>query len=785
MKLSTSFLKDYISYNEDYQTLAEDMTRIGNEYESCHQLIQGTKLITGEVVECVNHPNSDHLHVCKVNIGTEVLQIVCGASNVRCHLKVIVALIGCELPNNIVIKKSAIRGVESNGMLCSLEELGIEKKYLKKEEYEGIMELPEDTEIGIDPRIPLQMDDEVIDFELTSNRGDLLSILGMSYEIGALYDKKVNDIDLSYNEIDENINNQLKLNVNSNKCSLFLLKKVKNITIKESPTFIKNRLIASGIRPINNVVDISNYVMLETGQPLHFYDADKLGNEIIVRDAIEDESLVTLDNVKRILNNNDLVIANKNEAIGLAGVMGGLSTEVDDNTKNIVIESAIFNGISVRLTSKKILRSEASNRFEKGLDPNRTYMAIKRSCHLLKKYANCDILSGMLEYNKENLDNKIIPITYNKIISILGIDITLEEILDVFRKLGFSYKIENDIINVIVPKRRLDVNIKEDLIEEVGRIYGVDKIKGKLPIMRTKLGTYDKFKRQIRNKLVDLGLNETLSYTLINEKDGYKFTDNNFKPIKVSNPMTEEHEVLRYGMISSLYNIYEYNKARNNKDICIFELSRCFGIVDNEYKEENKLGILLTGKYKLGLNAENVDFYYTKGILEELLDYIGLNKRYNLIKENFPKELHPFSSASIVIDNINIGFIGKIHPNISLNDVYVIELNIDLLKKMNIKRQEYKEISKYPNISKDISFIFDNNISNDEIIKEIKKVGGKYLVSVELFDLYEFDNNTRALAYNLIFNDKDNTLTDEIVMPIFNNIISDIENKYHAVLRNK
>ena len=403
MILSRKFVSDYIDLDNSLtiKQIAEDMTRVGNEYDNCGKLIEASNLVIGEIIECVNHPDSDHLHVCKVNIGNEVLQIVCGAPNARVGIKVIVALVGAVLPE-ITIKKGVIRGVESNGMMCSMKELGLDNKFLTPEDINGIKELPEDAVVGKDPIKYLGLDDEIIDFELTANRGDLLSMLGLSYELGAIYDKKVKDIDLTYNEIDKNIDSEFSIDIKTEKCSLFLAKKVSNITIKESPDFIKNRLIACGIRPINNVVDISNYVMLETGQPLHFYDADNLGDTLIVRDAKDGEKLITLDNQERTLNVNDIVIANKVGSVGLAGVMGGLSTEVLETTKNIIIESAIFDSVSVRKTSKKVLRSEASNRFEKGIDPKRTYMAIKRACHLLEIYANGSIYSGMLTYDKMN-----------------------------------------------------------------------------------------------------------------------------------------------------------------------------------------------------------------------------------------------------------------------------------------------------------------------------------------------------------------------------------------------
>ena len=400
MKLSRKFLSDYVDIKDiEFSKLAEDMTNVGNEYDSSTKLIPATNLVIGKVLTCEDHPDSDHLHVCTVDIGSEVLNIVCGAPNCRAGLKVIVAKVGAQLPGG-EIKAGKIRGAESNGMLCSIAELGLDSKFLHEEDYAGIAELGEDAVVGEDPIVYLGLDDEVIDFELTSNRGDLLSVLGMAYEVGAIYSRPVNEVDTTYEEtgmIDFNVE------VETDNCPMFLAKQVKNVTIKESPEFIKNRLIASGIRPINNVVDISNYVMLELGQPLHFYDNDSLGNKIVVRMAKDGEELTTLDNEKRILSSEDIVITNGSEAIGLAGVMGGLSTEIEETTKNILIESAQFNNVKIRKTAKKILRSEASNRFEKGIDPKRTAMAIDRCCNLLEKYADATIVAGLMEYNTLDL----------------------------------------------------------------------------------------------------------------------------------------------------------------------------------------------------------------------------------------------------------------------------------------------------------------------------------------------------------------------------------------------
>ena len=466
--ISLEWVKDYIDISDqDLEELAVKITKAGINVE---KVINNKmdNIVIGEVLECEDHPNSDHLHICQVAVGNdEVKQIVCGAPNVRKGLKVIVSLPGAILPGDIEIKKSKIRGVESNGMLCSKAELGIDSKFLSEEDIKGIYEFNNDVEIGTDAIKALELDDEVIDFELTSNRGDELSILGLAYELGAIYDKKVKDIDLSYNEIKDDVNNEFSIDIQTDNCSLFLAKKVKNVVIKESPEFIKNRLIASGIRPINNVVDISNYVMLETGQPLHYYDADRLGDTLVVRAAKEGEKLTTLDSIERDLTEEDIVIANKTDAVGLAGVMGGLSTEVEEDTKNIIIEAAIFNSVKIRKTSKKILRSEASNRFEKGLDPKRTYMAIDRCCNLLSKYADATIVGGIVEYNKTNSEDKIIEVSLDKINKVLGVTIKEEEVIDILIRLGFKVTSNNKVFTVIVPSRRLDISIKEDIIEEV------------------------------------------------------------------------------------------------------------------------------------------------------------------------------------------------------------------------------------------------------------------------------------------------------------------------------
>jgi len=784
MKLSRKFLNEYVDIPSEVTTLklAEDMTSIGNEYDSCENLIPATKLIIGEVLECVNHPDSDHLHLCKVNIGSEVLDIVCGAPNVRKGIKVIVAQVGAKLPGG-EIKQGKIRGYESNGMLCSKAELGLDNKFLEEKDKTGIHELGDDAVIGEDPIKYMGLDDEVIDFELTSNRGDLLSILGMAYEVGAIYNSKVKNIDLSYAETGKI---DFDLNIETENCSLFISKQVKDVVIKESPEFIKSRLIASGIRPINNVVDISNYVMLETGQPLHFYDLDRLGNKITVRMANEAEKLVTLDGEERTLSKEDIVITNGKDAVGLAGVMGGLSTEIEDDTKNILIEAAIFNSVKIRKTAKKILRSEASNRFEKGIDPKRTYMAIERCCNLLAKYADATIIGDVVKIDNTNAEDKKIEVSLEKINKVLGVNIEKEEVIDILTRLGFEVKESSNIFEVVVPTRRLDISIKEDIIEEVGRIYGMDKIEGSKLVLELKEGKINKPKRIINNKMISLGLNEALSYALIPEDSVNKYTVNEFEHINLADPMSEDRKTLRYSLLYSLEQIYLYNKARNNKDVCIFEMGKGFFKEDGIYKEELKLAALMTGKYYLDINDSNVDFYVIKGVVEELLDSLGYNGRYSIVNGTTPKELHPGMSGVINLQGKNIGYIGRIHPTVCKDEVYVFEINLDKLLENRTSNIKFKEIPKFLSMQKDVAFIVDKNITNKEITDAIKKAGGRLLSDIKLFDIYtgeKVKENEKSLAYSLTFSDDTKTLTEEEVMENFNNIIKKVTESIPATLR--
>ena len=794
MRLSKNFLNDYVKVDDlDFHELAEKMVFCGNEYESIEKLSEATGLVIGEVVECIDHPESDHLHICQVNTGEETKQIICGAPNVRAGLKVIVATVGAKLPGGIVIKKAKLAGMESNGMICSIAELGIDSKYLKDEDKDGIHELPLDAEVGVDAIKYLGFDDEAIDFELTADRADLMSVLGMAYEVGAIYDRKVTYPETEVETINEDVSTYHSLNVETEDCPIYLGRMVKDVTVKESPQWLKNRLMASGIRPINNVVDISNYVMLEFGQPLHFFDSDNLGKEVIVRNAKEDEEIVTLDGNKRVLNTNDLVIANNKEAVCLAGVMGGLNTEVEETTKNIFIEAAIFDALKIRNTSKRVLRSEASSRYEKGIDPNRTRMAIDRACYLLNKYADGKVLSGCLTHDKTSKEDKVIDITLEKINSILGMNIEGPKVEEILTRLGFTYEGTNPY-KVFIPTRRLDVNIKEDLVSEIGKIYGYNNIVGVMPRTDIKRGTYTPTARmikEVRKYLNGVGLNQVITYSLTSEENVGKYVMQESDNITLLDPLSEDKKVLRKSLLNSLVEVYDYNSARKITDVNIFESGKAYYQIDGEIIEENLISGLMCGNYiKTTWKNEkiDVDFYLVKGIVEGLLNYLGLNRRYQFKTDVLNKDLHPGRSCSVYVDNELVGYIGEIHPKNHKKEIYLFELSLDKLLSKKVRLIKYKEISKYPVVHKDVAFVVNKDVPSEELQKVITRTGGRLLTNIEVFDVYTGENvvdDEKSIAYALTFQDQNKTLEDTEVTKIFHKIIENVEKECNAKLRDK
>jgi phenylalanyl-tRNA synthetase beta chain len=794
MRVNMSWLKEFIDLKDiNYQELANKMLLIGNEYDDITKISDSSNLVVGYVIERINHPYSDHLNLCQVDIGDgEVKEIICGAANVDKGQKVIVAKVGATLPNGVEIGKAKIRGIESNGMICSLEELGIELKYIPERSRGGIHVLEDDASIGMDALEYLHYNDMVINFDITANRSDLLSMLGMAYEIGAILKEKVKLPTMVLKEENEEAKDNLAVEIKTDYAPVYLTRIIKDLVIKESPNFIKARLMSAGIRSINNVVDISNYIMLEYGQPLHFFDYDKLGSKIVVRMANEGEAIKTLDNKERTLTKDDIVIATPKEAVGIAGVMGGHNTEVTNDTNSIVIESAVFDPSHIQATSKKILRSEASMRFAKGIDPNRAELALNRAAYLLQKYASGKVLKGIIGYNNGNQEPIIIDIALTKINRVLGIELKDEDVKDVFERLDFEYQYQNDVFKVTVPTRRLDIKIEEDLIEEIGRIYGYDQIPGILPITKIKkgnIGHQNDILKKLRKRLEGLGLTEVRTYSLINENNINKWTNDQFEAIKIKSPMSEEHMFLRYSIIPSLMDVANYNAARSINDIMIYEIGTSYYKKEENYIEEPKLAILMLGTYAThGWQNKGIvaDFYVLKGILTNIMTYFGLIDQLEIKTGSDIKEMHPQRKASIYINNELIGNMGAVHPGISDLPIYLLEISLTRILKQEIKKIRYEPVSVYPVISKDLAWIFNKDVETELITKTIKKTGGELLQQIEVFDVYEgpsIGENNKSIAYTLTFIDKTKTLTEEIVNEIVNDIVKTIETELNGSLR--
>ena len=785
--ISMNWVKDYINIqDENLEELADKVTKAGINVE--HVIKTGIdNVVIGEVKTCTNHPNSDHLHICTVDVGTDTRQIVCGAPNVKEGLKVIVALPGAKLPN-MEIKKGSIRGEESLGMICALCELGLEEE--TPENYnKGIYELPNDAPVGKDAFEYLGLSDILYDLDVHKHKNnDARYHIGFAYEIGTILGKKVKLPEANYTEIKDNIKDHFSLKVDTENCTYYKAKMVTDLVIGESPDFIKNRLISAGMRPINNIVDISNYVMLEYGQPLHFFDKDKLGDKIVVRQAKDNEVVTTLDEQDRKLTKEDIVITDGSKVVAIGGVMGALNTDVDDNTKTVLIESAIFNATNIRKTARRLnLRSEASLRYEKGLNFEYTDAALDRACFLLQKYASGKVLSGKVEYDNEDKKVKKVEFTTDRINSLLGIELTDKDIETELNKLDFEYEIKDNKFIATIPRRRLDIEDNvNDIAEEIGRLYGYHNLKNTMPVLPTKEGKLEHsfgFKKIVSKRMRSLGLNETRTYSLVDKKTSDMFyKDRNL--VIIPNPMSTDRSALRKTMIPSMLDVIKYNKSRGLKDINIYETSKVFY---GDFKEENHLAVALYGNYISNLWQGKIvknDFYVLKGIIINLLNYLGLKNRYSFV-ESTEVNLHPGVSADIYLDRKKVGFFGRIHPKVNKDEIYVLEVCIDDLD-INTKPLKFKAASKLPNIKKDIAFVMPISMKNEDVIKVIKHSGGRLLTDIQVFDLYVGENiglENKSIAYTLTFEDNNRTLTDEEVMTIFNNIIKEVETKLNIKLR--
>jgi phenylalanyl-tRNA synthetase beta chain len=807
MLVSLNWLKNYVDIDGiSPEELAEKVTKSGIEVDNVEYVAENsTNVVIGYVESCEKHPNADKLNLCQVDVGEEKLQIICGAPNVRQGQKVAVAKPGAVLPGNFKIKKAKLRGVESNGMICSLQELGFDEKHIPKEFAEGIYVFPEDTPAGESVSSYLNSDDAILEFDLTPNRADCLSMLGVAYEVGALLDRPVNLPSEEVNTTSEKAADYISVKVEDEKLNpyygAFI---IKDVEIKASPLWMQNYLLAAGVRPINNVVDITNYVLMEYGQPLHAFDYDKLNSkEIVVRTATEGEKIVTLDDVERTLTSENLVITNGKEPIALAGVMGGANTEVTSETKTILLEAAYFDSISIRKTVKVTgLRSEASTRYEKGIDPNRVKHAGQRACHLLEAYAGGNVLEGVVEVDVLDRSEQLVEMDKTTINSRLGTDISSDEIAKILERLQFKYERQGDHFKVFAPTRRGDITIFEDMLEEVARIYGYDNLPYTLPTGTAQAGgltNRQHLRRAVKNYLEGVGLFETRTYSLtseslINKLISPEIKSLNPEPISLAMPMSEDHKYLRLSILPELLKTVSYNLARNQANIAYYELGSIFITDEKELtkqpSEQLRLSGVLSGKWLEHLwQQENkkVDFYVVKGIVEGLFDHLELE--LSIQQAQLP-DMHPGRTAGLFVNGESIGFIGQLHPalekELDLKETYVFDINLERVLEAHHYEPTYTAIPRYPSITRDIAFILDEQVNAGDVQATIEEVGAPLVKQVHIFDLYKGENlpeGKKSVAYSLLYQDPERTLVDEEVEESYQKIIATVNEKFSAYVR--
>ncbi|HDA5142620.1 TPA: phenylalanine--tRNA ligase subunit beta [Staphylococcus aureus] len=784
MLISNEWLKEYVTIDDSVSNLAERITRTGIEVDDLIDYTKDIKnLVVGFVKSKEKHPDADKLNVCQVDIGEdEPVQIVCGAPNVDAGQYVIVAKVGGRLPGGIKIKRAKLRGERSEGMICSLQEIGISSNYVPKTFESGIYVFSEAQVPGTDALQALYLDDQVMEFDLTPNRADALSMIGTAYEVAALYNTKMTKPDTTSNELELSANNELTVTIeNEDKVPYYSARVVHDVTIEPSPIWMQARLIKAGIRPINNVVDISNYVLLEYGQPLHMFDQDAIGSQqIVVRQANEGEKMTTLDGTERELLTSDIVITNGQTPIALAGVMGGDFSEVKEQTSNIVIEGAIFDPVSIRHTSRRLnLRSESSSRFEKGIATEFVDEAVDRACYLLQTYANGKVLKDRVSSGELGAFITPIDITADKINRTIGFDLSQNDIVTIFNQLGFDTEINDDVITVQVPSRRKDITIKEDLIEEVARIYGYDDIPSTLPVFEKVTSgqlTDRQYKtRMVKEVLEGAGLDQAITYSLVSKEDATAFSMQQRQTIDLLMPMSEAHASLRQSLLPHLIEAASYNVARKNKDVKLFEIGNVFfANGEGELPDQVEyLSVILTGDYVVNQwqgKKETVDFYLAKGVVDRVSEKLNLEFSYRRADID---GLHPGRTAEILLENKIVGFIGELHPTLAadndLKRTYVFELNFDALMSVSVGYINYQPIPRFPGMSRDIALEVDQNIPAADLLSTIHAHGGNILKDTLVFDVYQgehLEKGKKSIAIRLNYLDTEETLTDERVSKV-------------------
>ncbi|WP_138415416.1 phenylalanine--tRNA ligase subunit beta [Aquibacillus sediminis] len=807
MFVSLNWLKNYIDIeNISTEDLAERITKTGIEVEGIEYIAeQSTNVVVGYVKKCEQHPNADKLNLCQVDVGDEELQIICGAPNIAQGQKVAVAKPGAVLPGNFKIKKAKLRGVESNGMICSLQELGIEEKFVPKDVAEGIFVFPNDAEVGADALQLLNLDDAIIELGLTPNRSDALSMLGVAYEVAAILDVPIRFPEENVKTAEEQAVDYVSVKVEDSDANPYYgAFVVKDIEIGPSPLWMRNYLIAAGIRPINNVVDITNYVLLEYGQPLHAFDFDKFGSkEIVVRRAQQDEKIQTLDDQERTLSSEHLVITNGQEPTAIAGVMGGAESEVSEQTTTVLLEAAYFDPKVVRIGSKDHgLRSESSIRFEKGVDPNRVKSAGMRACQLLSQYANGTVLSGVAEFDELDKEEKTVEFSSSRINARLGTAISNDEMADILRKLNINYKLNGDTFTVHVPTRRQDITIFEDMLEEIARIYGYDNLPYTLPQGASQAGgltDLQQLKRDIKQYFESAGLMESITYSLTSQARSQLLVSPEVKekavtPVALSMPMSEEHSTLRLSMLPELLDSLAYNTARKQSNLAYYELGTIFlseqEQVTKQPEEKLRAAGALTGDWithPWQQEKRQVDFYLVKGILQGLFETLNVTAEYKQTKID---GMHPGRTAQILVGGTSIGFLGQVHPKLQkdfdLKDTYVFDLDLDYLFEIHKNEPSFAKIPRYPSVSRDIALVVEEAVHAGDVQATIQQAGGELVKDVQVFDVYQgehLEDGKKSIAFNLLYLDPERTLKDEEVEESYQAILYAVKDAHDAELR--
>ncbi|AXJ13395.1 phenylalanine--tRNA ligase subunit beta [Streptococcus pluranimalium] len=801
MLVSYKWLKELVDIDVSSAELAERMSTTGIEVEGVEVPAEGlSKLVVGHVISCEDVPET-HLHLCQVDTGDEEpRQIVCGAPNVTAGIKVIVAIPGARIADNYKIKKGKIRGMESLGMICSLQELGLPESIIPKEFSDGIQILPENAVPG-DSIFPyLDLDDEIIELSITPNRADALSMRGVAHEVAAIYGKEVHFPEKSVTEVAKSAKEVIDVAIESDKVMTYASRVVKNVTVAPSPQWLQNLLMNAGIRPINNVVDVTNYILLYFGQPMHAFDLAKFqGNKIVARDARDGETLVTLDGEERELTDDDIVITVADKPVALAGVMGGKDTEIDNSSKTVVLEAAVFDGKSIRKTSSRLnLRSESSSRFEKGINFDTVTEALDFAAAMLEELARGEVLSGRVQAGALPTEPVEVSTTLDYVNVRLGTELTYSDIEDVFAKLGFGLSGSADRFTVAIPRRRWDISIQADLVEEIARIYGYDKLPTTLPEAAGTAGaltTTQKLRRKVKALAEGAGLTEVISYALTTPEKATAFNAAPSHLTELMWPMTVDRSALRQNMTSGILDIVAYNVARKNKNLALYEIGKVFEQTGNPKEdlpnEINTFGMTLSGlvaEKDFQTTAVPFDFFYAKGIVEMIFAQLNLDVTY--IAEKDMANMHPGRTASIILNGAKVGFVGQVHPqtakDFDIPETYVAELNLSAIEVALTNDLIFSDITKYPAVSRDVALLLNQETSHQEIVDAIENAGVKRLTAIKLFDVYDGSNiesGKKSMAYSLTFQNPNDNLTDEEVAKYMEKITKSLAEKLGAEIR--